>query len=257
MDFYVSKFQMNRPKYYISVFLLPSENKYLKFAERYHGTKLNPYSIGYSYFDDLSIVAIIPRAIYGSLQHELFHTLARSNFGDIPTWLDEGIAALYESSELRKDGIYGLDNWRGAILGYFSDYVPNLNDLITGRTLGIRDSNELPPQSYDSWETYCAFGSEEEVFGECKAFVGELSPLRQAVFAATARYFALFLQEQNLLFSTYSAVRDLVSSDHFSGRSADLVGAVEQAAGRSIDRLEADFTAWLETKHKPDEDVAQ
>ena len=36
---------------------------------------------------------------------------SRNNFGDIPPWLDEGMASLYEVSEVSGNHILGLPNW--------------------------------------------------------------------------------------------------------------------------------------------------
>jgi hypothetical protein len=68
---------------------------------------------------------------------------------------------------------------------------------------------------------------------------------RQAIFSATARYFALYLQEQRALFATYRAVRDFSTSDDFTGTAEGVVRLVEQSLGRKIDAIDADFRAWL------------
>lgn len=54
----------------------------------------------------------------GTLAHELTHALIGDDHPGIPEWLDEGLASLFEESEVRSDGarIRGLANWRSAVL---------------------------------------------------------------------------------------------------------------------------------------------
>jgi hypothetical protein len=227
MDFFIGKFQMRPPKHYIHVFLVPSMENFARFSWRYHGLKLSVETIAYSSSEDLSIVAIIPRLIYGSVFHELFHLLARPNFGDIPAWLDEGIAALYESPRKEDNDLKGVVNWRGNVLTNFGSVLPS--DLIRHLGRGIN-----------------AIGGEDNT---SETIVGTLDVVQEAKFAASARYFAMYLQEKGLLASTYLAVRDLISTDDFSGQVDYLVREVEKSTGLSFDALDNDFEKWLEVLH--------
>jgi hypothetical protein len=220
LQFFVASYGVQRPQNYIYVYLMPDIKSLERFASRHHGMRLNFGTIAYSFRDDLSIAAVIPGRKYGSLFHELFHLLARSNFGDIPTWLDEGIAALYEVSRADGSGFRGMPNWRGGILARFKEEIPSLSDLIQRRPLALSDAEDqgyLDPQHE-----------------------GE-----QAVLSATSRYFALYLQEKNKLFSTYAAVRDFSASESFTGTPSEVVRLIEQTAGASIGDLNAQFRTWL------------
>lgn len=49
----------------------------------------------------------------GTLSHELVHPILDTDFPDAPTWINEGIASLYEAPILPKQGeIHGAKNWR-------------------------------------------------------------------------------------------------------------------------------------------------
>ena len=99
-------------------------------AERRHGLDVSSATIGYAFVEDASIVAAVPTTAAGTVLHELFHLLVRSNFGDVPQWLDEGIAGLYEVSGRRGDVYFGLENWRRKVLETTWDVRPDLAELI-------------------------------------------------------------------------------------------------------------------------------
>jgi hypothetical protein len=69
------------------------------------------------------------------------------------------------------------------------------------------------------------------------------------VFAATARYFALYLQEQGKLFNTYRQLREFSASDDFTGKAEDVVRIVERTAGVPMDQLNSQFRIWLGRQH--------
>ena len=48
----------------------------------------------------------------GTLVHEIVHPFIESNFDDCPSWLNEGLASLYEHCSERRGKIYGNTNWR-------------------------------------------------------------------------------------------------------------------------------------------------
>src|SRR4029453_12868338 len=75
-----------------------------------------PGSIGYSFSADQSMVGWADGKAYGTFAHELFHVMVRGNFGDIPPFLDEGMAALYEVSGFEQGRAAGVRNARGAPL---------------------------------------------------------------------------------------------------------------------------------------------
>jgi hypothetical protein len=229
LDFFVANYGMRAPRSYMFVYLVPTVDQLRTLAERHHGMRLSYGTIAYSFRDDLSVAAVIPSGSYGSLFHELFHLLARSNFGDIPTWLDEGIAALYEVSRAKDGGFAGTPNWRGDVLARFKDQIPPLADMIARPDPTMSDADDLLSHRRE-YETM-------------------ISVQRHAIFAATARYFALYLQQQGKLFDTYGRLRDFSSSDDFTGKAEDVIRIVEQTAGTPIDDLNARFRVWLGRQH--------
>lgn len=109
-------FAVTLPDEYITVFVVPSVPHLRQFADGRHGLRVSPSTIGYAFRDDLSLTVVTPSGKMGTALHELFHLLIRRDFGDIPQWLDEGIASLYEVSNRCGDGVIGVGNWRGELL---------------------------------------------------------------------------------------------------------------------------------------------
>lgn len=95
-----------------------------------HGLEVAFGTIGYSFKNDLSVSAVVRGPYAGTLKHELTHLLVRTNFGDIPPWLDEGLAALYEVSRLEGDYLRGLPNWRAEVLKRYWDGEPQVTELL-------------------------------------------------------------------------------------------------------------------------------
>lgn len=216
LDFFRSAFDMPAPTHLITVYLASDADELRSIAEHVHGIGVADQSIGYSFRNDLSMVGIIPGRSYGTLAHELFHLMVRQDFGDLPPWLDEGYAALYEVSRMDGDGtIEGLENWRGEVLRTFWNLRPPLDDLLRA-----------------DWRAFEAEGYDVEV---------------QAATHATARYFALFLQQRGALGDVYTSFRDRPLLELTAGPGEDGVRRIETLLGSSIDDIDTEFTAWFET----------
>ena len=174
LDFFTREFKMQAPTNFITVYCSPDSDGVRKAAEALHGIRVSELSIGYSYRDDLSLVGLFD----GTLFHELFHLLAYRNFGDIPPWLDEGLAALYEVSQPRAGRIDGLPNWRGEILRAFRGIRPTVEQLVRMDWRGFDDESDQYRND------------------------------KQAVNHAMSRYLMLMLQERNQLSEVYHAFRN-------------------------------------------------
>ncbi|HSL70970.1 MAG TPA: hypothetical protein VK864_12060 [Longimicrobiales bacterium] len=214
VDFFVREFGMARPEQLLTIYLADSKARMSALAARVHGIKVNELSIGYSFRNDLSMVAIVPAEVYGTLAHELFHLLVRREFGDVPPWLDEGFAALYEVSRVRADGqVEGLHNWRGRVLEFMGPNFVPLADLLSA-----------------DWNRFDAQGHDVD---------------RQATNYAKARYFALYLQERGELAKVYRSFRerDVLALKELPG--TDAVHRIEQLLGAPIAAIDADFMAWF------------
>jgi hypothetical protein len=210
------------PDRYVTLYLLPDIAAVQTVALKAHGLNVSPSTLGYAYPDDLSVVATIQGAEAGTLLHELFHLLVRQSFGDVPQWLDEGVASLYEVSARQGDTFRGQPNWRGRVLADFRSEAPKLDALVASPWFGFDRADPGDPQNWSREDSAQIVGA----------------------YLATARYFALFLQERGRLNSVYQAFR---SRD--PGEAADpglqSVRLVERALGKPIEGVQAEYEAWL------------
>jgi hypothetical protein len=207
-SFFVSEYQMPELPYLITVYLFPDPIQLDIMAREMHGIDLDYDTIGYFFLDDFSIAGTIPRTLHGTLKHELFHLLVRGNFGDIPLWLDEGMAALYESSEFSGSKVVGKRNWREANLR--GKHRPSLSELVTM-----------------DWSSFNKRDVEEPIL------------LRNH---ATARYFMLYLQEERKLTPVYKAIRDRRGGTTPAPPYHEVIRTI---MGKSMLELDRDFARWL------------
>ncbi|WBA44320.1 hypothetical protein [Hymenobacter canadensis] len=225
---YCRQFGMTRPQHFIIVYASKNVDNFKKNASLLHGLNLPKGAIGYSFQNDLSIAAVVPivGVGQGTFNHELFHLLSRSKFGDIPPWMDEGMAALYEVSEIRSTKIAGLPNWRGRVLFTFGSLRPSLKTLLSWNWSNFDNNAEYQPS--DTLQVI-----DNQRFNQ------------QAVNYATARYFMFYLQEKRKLEDVYKA---------FQERDPDLLTmsieenscyTLAQAMGMSFENIESDFQKWL------------
>jgi hypothetical protein len=213
LNFYTTEYKMQMPTNFITVYCQANPGSVRETAESLHGIRVSELSIGYSYRDDLSLVGLFD----GTLFHELFHLLVYNNFGDIPPWLDEGIAALYEVSRLRGAVVEGLPNWRGDVLREFRDSRPSVEQLI-----------RMDWRSFDDE-------------------AGESRGRKPAANHATARYLMLMLQERNQLAAMYHAFRDREVEALQNDPAAEAIRLVEKVTSKSVSALGKDFEEWLES----------
>lgn len=108
----------------------------------------------------------------GTLVHELTHALIAPDFPNVPDWFNEGLASLYEQSDMRNGKIIGLPNWR----------LPALQKAIKETTL-----RPLPELIAD------------------KNF---RDPKMTGINYAQARYVMHYLQDKGQLTTYYKAFRD-------------------------------------------------
>ena len=209
MGFFVQAYRMRYPSHLVTVYLVPDARTLQNLANKLHGIKVPTQSIGYAFMDDLSILGVIPGKAIGTLAHELFHMMVRDRYGDIPPWLDEGTASLYEVSNVSGkylpggridmpsatppmvDGdlaVRGTPNWRGCVIR--SLWIEKQGPVqVTRPTL-----SELAAMD---WSAFNNLGEDKWA-------------AQQAMIHATARYFILYLQEKGKLFEVFEdfATRD-------------------------------------------------
>lgn len=217
-------YDIDLPDRYIAIYLVPSMGELRKLALSLHGLDMGANSpiIGYTYRDDESAVAVIVGTGTGTLFHELFHLSAHRQFGDIPQWLDEGIASLYEVSAFYGDTLLGEPNWRGKVIQKASTPQPTVEEVVT--------SNWFP---FDVQEL------RNDADGVGRATM-ELS-LQMAI----NRYFILYLQERGLLPTVYAAFRDRDIRNSADDPAVDAIRRLEAATGEPLITLEGEFIPWL------------
>lgn len=218
VTFLTAEYELAVPADYLTIYLAPSIDAVREIAERVHGLDVSPSTLGYTFQDDFSAAVFTVGPQTGTLRHELFHLLVRSSFGDIPQWLDEGIAGLYEVSKADADRFVGLPNWRGRVLRELWGQRPKLNEVITSPWFGFDSTDGRSGLEGDT--------------------------ARIALNLATARYFALFLQERKKLRPLYQAFksRDPGAADDPASAA---VALVESQLG-PLDDLDRDFSAWFQ-----------
>lgn len=155
-----------------------SYNAYCK--QRYGGECISIY--GFFSPSDYRLVMNLGLGI-GTLSHELVHPIVDADFPDAPTWINEGIASLYEAPIMPRDGeIHGAKNWR----------YPRLSSAL--HSPRERDKVSLP----------ALFGmSSDERFRDDD----------ESLHYAAARYFCQWMDAQGKLWPFYQAWRDSFASD--------------------------------------------
>jgi len=219
LSFYASEYKLKTPRSLVTVYFAGSVRELISLAEKLHGIRLANGSIAYSSDNDQSMAGWASYQTYGTFAHELFHLIVRNGFGDIPPWLDEGTAALYEVSETKGDRIIGLPNWRGEVLRKNWDRRPAISDLVRMNRSAFDDAQPGGGSTYTAGE-------------------------KQAVNHATARYFILYLQEKQRLRQVFEAFRDRRVSNNPESQA---LGLLESMLGRSPDQVDADFAQWFKS----------
>lgn len=153
----------------VTVCLLPDNQRFLAVASQVMDNVPSPFGF---YKPDVRIAIANWGASIGNLRHELVHPLIDDDFPGIPTWLNEGIAALYGSAKLTSHGFEFLVNYR-------------LRDLQAALEAGTLPTIAQLAESTD-----------RELYGP-----------RNAVYYAMARYVLLYVDRQGKLDELYAALR--------------------------------------------------
>ena len=191
------------PSLPVTIVLCADERTYRESAMLFDHRPAAHY-YGYFIKDDLRVVLNLSTG-NGTLAHELAHVLSHFDFPRMPEWFDEGLASLHEHCEFSENYYHlkGLSNWR-------VHYVKNALKAGNLRTIGQLISSQ------------------------------DVRPEYQAVDYAHARYFCLYLQQQQLLAPFYRKFRASVDVDPTG------LQTLEQLIGeRSVADLDREFRLWL------------
>ncbi len=225
LAFFQREFGMAEPSYLITVYLISGEEQIVEIADVLHGIDAGETPLlGYSFQKDQSIVSLVSVGLFsrnlGSVNRELFYLMSRQFFGDIPPWVIEGIASLYEVSRIEDGRVIGLDNWRKNVLKEFWNYRPSLEQL-TSLTWANLQSDSFPsPNEY--------------------------------IWFATAQYFFKYLQDQHgKVGAVYQALRALSPETIQVDIHTDTLRLLEEQLGMPLADLEAAFSTWLADEISP------
>ncbi len=215
--FFENSFLLKGPDEMITAYLVRDRQSLRRLAKTLHGLRLQEGTLGYCNQADRSLVAFSPppESMTRTLCHELFHLLT-AEYWDLPPWLGEGMAALYEVSDIEQDGtIRGKDNWRRPILREFGTMRLQLDKLVTA---GYDDFNAISSNNMDI----------------------------QAVNHAEARYFALYLQEKGILADVFKACKLMSPETVVEDLSQETLGLFEDKFGKSMAEIDREFWSWFQ-----------
>ena len=223
--FFIKQYSLRPPDKLLAVYLLPDKKTFRETAQLVHGIKVPDANIGYSNVSDLSLVGISDVSNTGTLCHELFHLMVRTDVGDVPPWMDEGIASIYETSHWDGEELKGdLINWRSAVLGVarnsMREKIPSLRAFI----------------NY-TWEQFD--GLEDNDI--CMA----------AIDYAYGKHLMLYLQEQGQLATLLTAIKNRNEITNQPGaKTQSDIELFEQALNSPVDTIEKNFNKWFREQYK-------
>jgi hypothetical protein len=227
-DFLIRAYGMAPPPDFVRVELVSDPYAVQMLADARHALDVSRATIGYAFVDDASIIAAVPDIAAGTVLHELFHLMVRANFGDVPQWLDEGVASIYEVSARVGDRFEGRDNWRRQVLDETWALRPDVETLIRTEWFVFDDPNQVgrEPDQVDL----------EDPDAEA----------RRAATMAMARYFAMYLDARGDLGPVFAAVRDRGLEGLDGDPGAHVARLVEEVTGADMAALDAGFVDWYQ-----------
>jgi hypothetical protein len=168
-----------KPARAITVYLFPNGPSYESFCTKRYSAPCIAH-FGFYQPGDRYMVMNIGLGL-GTLTHEIVHPLVEADFPGAPTWLNEGIASVFEQPVIVRPGeIHGAKNWRH----------PRLKRALT-------------TQERDKARLDALFGMSDE------AFRAESEDLHYAM----ARYVCQWLDDKGKLWPFYQRWRDTVADD--------------------------------------------
>lgn len=177
---YMNKRFDKAPAEAISVYLFPNAKTYEEFCTKKYSA---PCIAHFGFYEPGNRYMVMNIGLgVGTLTHEIVHPLVEADFPSAPTWINEGIASVFEQPQIPKPGeIHGGKNWRW----------PRVK-----KALGT-------PSEKDKARLEHYFGMKDDVFR------GDDEDLNYA----TARYICQWLDEKGKLWDFYHRWRDDVAND--------------------------------------------
>lgn len=187
-----------KPERAISVYLFGTGASYERYCKQQYDA---PCIAHYGFYSPSDRYMVMNAGLgLGTLTHELVHPLVEADFPDAPTWINEGIASVFEAPVIPRAGeIHGVKNWRH----------PRLARALASRA--ERDRARLD----------ALFGMSD------RAFRGDGEDLHYAM----ARYACQWLDSRGQLWPFYQRWRDSFSDDPTGERAfAAVVGMAPREA---------------------------
>ncbi|MBK8226935.1 MAG: hypothetical protein IPK70_07145 [Flavobacteriales bacterium] len=222
--YYRRAFGLEDPPYYIVVGSMPELASLRKLALHVHGLKVPNENLGYSSTGDMTMFARATPGRTGTMQHELFHLMVRTTIGDVPAWLDEGMASSFENAK-----------WKGEDLKGVQDYAGNfrLDALRAGRSMGHGWS--VPPLDTlisMSWERFRGLPNEPECVS--------------GYHYALSKHFVFYLQDRGVMKAVLEEYRNAEVPETSEGpifrADREMIMAVLR---EPISAIQADFNRWF------------
>ncbi len=189
-----------KPNEAISVYLFPNGQTYESFCMLKYSAPCIAH-FGFYQPGDRYMVMNIGLGL-GTLTHEIVHPLVEADFPGAPTWINEGIASVFEQPQIPRPGeIHGGKNWRH----------PRLKRALT---TGERDRARLDR----------LFGMRDDTFR------GDAEDLHYAM----ARYVCQWLDSQGKLWPFYQRWRDNIANDPTGAQSFEAVVGMPPAEAHAL-----------------------
>ncbi len=189
----------------LTIYMISTSDAYQRFVTDSIVKAGTPYGFSVS---PAGLIVVNLQLGYGTFIHELTHILLYRKFGEVPTWISEGVSSLYESFNVHPDGrVSGGINWR----------LPILQKVIgTSRYISLKTL-----LSTDDWSKWWAKPGTAAPTGE-------------------ARYLMYYLQEKTLL--------DRFLNEYGSRRKDDpsSIRLLEELLGMPLEKFEPIWQDWVQ-----------
>jgi hypothetical protein len=195
-----------KPSRAISVYLFPNGATYEAFCKKKYDA---PCIAHYGFYSPSDRYMVMNAGLgLGTLTHEIVHPLVEADFPGAPTWINEGIASLFEGPVIPKPGeIHGVKNWRH----------PRL-------VRALKSAREKDAARLDA-----LFGMADDTFRDDD----------EDLHYAMARFACQWLDERGKLWAFYQRWRDHASEDPTGAKS------FEEVVGKSPADASAAWTKWV------------
>lgn len=129
-----------KPEHAISVYLFGSAQSYESFCTMKYAA---PCIAHFGFYEPQDRYMVMNAALgLGTLTHEIVHPLVEADFPGAPTWINEGIASVFEQPIIPRPGeIHGGKNWRHPRIKKALSSAAERDEARLDRLFGMRDEH--------------------------------------------------------------------------------------------------------------------